>query len=51
MLENIADRAFRSSGIESFTAPSSLRVIGDDAFCDCKELKSVELNEGLEFIG
>ena len=50
-LENIGTRAFYESGLESFTAPLSLRTIGDEAFCNCRKLKSANLNEGLEFIG
>ena len=39
------------SGLRSFVAPPSLRVLSSDAFYSCKKLKRVELNEGLEVLG
>ena len=32
-------------------APPSLKVIGDAAFCDCEQLKTVKLQEGLQVMG
>ena len=34
-LKEIQSEAFYGSGLESFTAPSSLRKIGESAFYDC----------------
>ena len=39
--------AFYCSGLESFTAPSSLRKIDTMAFQNCWKLKKFELNEGI----
>ena len=43
-LEIIGESAFEGSGLESFTAPVSLKKIRDSAFCDCKDLKHVDLS-------
>ena len=43
-LEIIGKSAFEGSGLESFTAPKSLRWIGDSAFENCKDLKHVDLS-------
>lgn len=43
-LEEIQSEAFRGSGIESFTAPASLRNIDSTAFQDCKKLKHVDIS-------
>ena len=51
MLEEIRARAFYMSGLETFSAPSSLRSIGEETFYGCEKLASVELQEGLETIG
>ena len=50
-LEEICQEAFQESGLEGFVAPKSLRQIGRCAFCDCRGLRAVVLNEGLEAIG
>ena len=44
---------FWGSGIESVSIPTSVREIGVDAFCMCKQLKRVELTSGsqLEKLG
>lgn len=47
-LEIIATQAFCNSLIESITMPSTVKEINDDAFKDCKNLKTVKLNEGLK---
>ncbi len=46
----IADYAFRKSGITSVKLPSTITYIGEEAFDSCKNLKSAELNEGLQEI-
>lgn len=50
-LERIGDRAFAGTALREFTTPESLKVIGSDAFMDCKNLKAITLNNGLESIG
>ena len=50
-LEEIGLGAFYNSGLESFTSPRSLRVLELGAFGNCKNLKHVRLNEGLEVLG
>lgn len=47
-VEEICLDAFIGSGLESFVAPKSLRVIRQSAFRNCKCLKQVALGEGLE---
>lgn len=48
----IYDRAFFGNKIiEEVIIPSSIKEIGEEAFWGCRNLKSVELNEGLEVIG
>lgn len=37
--------------MKSFTAPESLRELGEGAFAGCRKLKTVTLNEGLRSIG
>ena len=43
--------AFSASGIESIRIPSTLRVIGRNAFRGCRYLRGIALPEGLERIG
>lgn len=50
-LEEIGSWCFSGSGIEEFYAPQNLKKIGANAFADCKNLKTVVLNEGLETLG
>ena len=45
------DGVFSYSGSESITIPDSVKVIGDYAFNDCRNLKTVTLGEGVERIG
>lgn len=45
------DNAFVGSGIETFIAPDSLRILGQGAFWKCKNLRYVQLNEGLRAVG
>ena len=47
----IGNGAFMSSGIESIDIPCTIKKIGDHAFWDNRKLKTVTLNEGLEYIG
>lgn len=49
-LEEI-DGALVGAGIETFSAPESLRVLGQCAFYKCQKLRYVKLNEGLTVIG
>ena len=50
-LERIGDHAFAGTALKEFVAPGSLKTIGAGAFANCKSLKQVRLNEGLEIIG
>ena len=50
-LERIGDHAFAGTALREFVAPGSLKTIGAGAFADCKSLKQVRLNEGLESLG
>ena len=50
-LKRVGAHAFANTGLESFVAPRSLRTIRTGAFRDCKSLKEVRLNEGLESLG
>ena len=46
-MEEIQSQAFHCSGLESFTAPPSLRRIGALAFGGCHNLKTFELNKDI----
>ena len=50
-LEKIDFNAFTDTSIECVDLPSSTRRIGAEAFMDCKRLRDVRLNEGLETLG
>ena len=50
-LEKIDAAAFSNSGIERVDLPSSVRTICGGAFAWCANLRSVQLNEGLETLG
>ena len=50
-LEEIGLRAFRESGLERVTTPKSVKTIRQSAFCKCRNLRTVTLNEGLETLG
>ena len=50
-LEKINFNAFSKSGIEQVDLPSSTRRICAEAFVECKRLRNVRLNEGLEVLG
>ena len=47
----IGQNAFGRTGISSVKIPSSVRVIGDQAFYQCTVLKEVDIPEGVEVIG
>jgi len=47
----IGSYAFANTGITSVTLPSSIKIIGDNAFSDCKTLTKVNFPEGLTQIG
>ena len=49
-LVTISDGAFSYILINTITIPSSVRTIGQTAFGDCKNLKRVEIPEGVENI-
>lgn len=42
---------FAQSGLEELVLPASAREVGTWAFSRCKQLKRVQLNEGLEKLG
>ena len=42
---------FSYSGLEEFCAPPELRLIADTAFENCRYLRQVTLNKGLETLG
>lgn len=50
-LEEIPEKAFVGSVIERINLPDSVKAIGGEAFKECKNLKSIELPQGLERIG
>ena len=47
----IADDAFRECRITSVTFPSTLKSIGNNAFCNCYNIKELNIPEGCETIG
>ena len=50
-LRRVGDHAFADTALREFAAPKGLRVIGSGTFMNCKELRTVKLNEGLESLG
>lgn len=44
--ERVGNHWFWGSDVESVKIPASVREIGADAFCNCKNLKSVTFAEG-----
>ena len=50
-MEKIGFECFSNSGLEELQTPPNLREIGDRAFCDCRNLKTVRLNGRLELFG
>ena len=45
-VEEIADFAFWGCNIENITIPKSVTKIGNEAFYDCKNLKSIKVDKG-----
>ena len=43
--------AFQESALESVRLPSTLKRIGYSAFTGCRNLKAIELPDGLEYLG
>ena len=50
-LREIGEDCFAITGLRMFKASPNLRKIGNGAFCFCKNLQRVVLNEGLETMG
>ena len=50
-LVSIDDRAFRSTGIEQFNFPSTLKTIGDDAFLGSRLAGDLVIPDGVTTIG
>lgn len=48
--ELVENNAFENHGCETITLPSTMRVVDDDSFTG-KKLKTVNLNNGLQYIG
>ena len=52
LVVKIADNCFKDNAtIKSIALPTSIVTIGNFAFYNCKNLQTISLNEGLEFIG
>lgn len=49
-LTNIAQQAFRSSGIESINLPEGITVINEETFANCASLKSIVLPDSVKQI-
>lgn len=49
--ERVGDKAFANSSITNINFPTTLTLIGESAFENCKKIASITLNEGLENIG
>ena len=50
-LEKIGRNCFSGTGLEEIILPSRVREVGARAFEYCEQLKSVQLNKGLEKLG
>ena len=50
-LRRIGNYAFVGTALREFATPEGLREIGRGTFMNCKELRTVKLNEGLESLG
>ena len=46
-LAKIGSSAFMGTSLEAFAAPASLRVLGQEAFSGCKNLRNVTLFQGV----
>lgn len=49
--DRVGDEAFANSLITNVNFPNTLTLIGESAFCNCINITSLTLNEGLENIG
>lgn len=49
--DRVGNEAFANSSITNINFPKSLTLIGESAFCNCINITSLTLNEGLENIG
>lgn len=49
--EEIMENAFFQSKIKSVKLPASMKKIGSYAFCQCKNLKSIDFGNGIKEIG
>lgn len=49
--DRVGDEAFANSSITNINFPTTLTLIGESAFENCKEIASITLNKGLENIG
>ena len=51
VLERIGNSAFEGTGLFGFISPASLKILGNGAFQNCKNLSTVRLKSNLELIG
>ena len=49
--DRVGDEAFANSSITNINFPTTLTLIGESAFYNCRNIASIKLNEGLENIG
>ena len=47
-MEEIGECCFYGSGLEEITLPKALKNIGNLAFTDCKDLKTIYVENGCE---
>ena len=50
-ITHISDNAFTGSKIKTVVLPSTVKVIGNNAFADCTELQSIDFGKDLQSIG
>lgn len=50
-LRTIQSSAFRETGLQSAVLPEGLEFLPANLFCDCKELREVEIPEGVTALG
>lgn len=50
-IERIGKKAFQESDVREITLSPSIKVIGDEAFVECRQLEKITLPEGLKVIG
>lgn len=51
MVEEIAPGAFSMTGVVEVILPSTIRIIGDEAFRECQELRNINLPYDVNYIG